>query len=86
MPAVAVWSGIMLATVGALFAGVFVVPLPEDDQPLVPSAFVARTCTRYAVPADRLEIVVEVPVPLTAWSFQSVASVGSAVPAKYRTS
>ena len=83
MPAVAVWSGIMLATVGTLLE---VVPLPEDDQPLVPSAFVARTCTRYAVLADRLEIVVEVPVPLTAWSFQSVASVGSAVPAKYRTS
>ena len=32
---------------GAAFASVE--PLPESDQPLVPSALVARTCTSYSV-------------------------------------
>ena len=49
MPAVAVTSGIGLATVGALLVGELVVPLPLNDQPLVPSSLPARTCTWYAV-------------------------------------
>ena len=32
---------------GAALASV--APLPDGDQPLVPSAFVARTCTSYSV-------------------------------------
>ena len=33
--------------IGAAFASV--VPLPDPDQPLVPSSFFARTCTSYSV-------------------------------------
>ena len=32
-------------------------PLPESDQPLVPSSFVARTCTSYPVSSASPAIV-----------------------------
>ena len=64
----------MLATVGALFGGAFVVPLPEDDQSLVPSAFFARTCTWYAVLAVNPVIVALVAVVVVSvFSVQVVA-------------
>ena len=40
---------------GAAFASVE--PLPEPDQPLVPSPFVARTCTLYSVSSASCVIV-----------------------------
>ena len=45
VPSVAVWSAIMLSTTGVRLAVVLVVPVPAADQPLSPSALVARTCT-----------------------------------------
>ena len=39
--------------VAAVLPGALVVPVPAGDQPPSPSALVARTCTRYAVPASR---------------------------------
>ena len=50
---------VSLGNAGALFE---VVPLPEADQGLSPSALVARTCTSYAVFAVRPVIVVDIPV------------------------
>ena len=46
--------------VGAAFASVE--PLPESDQPLVPSSLVARTCTSYSVPPASPVIVALNPV------------------------
>ena len=40
---------------GAAFASVE--PLPEADQPLVPSSLVARTCTSYSVSSASPAIV-----------------------------
>ena len=47
-----------------------VVPLPDADQPLAPSALTACTCTRYAVSAFRSEIVVFVRVSVCSCAIQ----------------
>ena len=42
----------------------WVMALPLSDHAPLPSAFTARTCTSYFLPAVRLESVVDVPVPV----------------------
>ena len=81
-----------VGAVGAAGTVLDVVALPEDDHGPSPPAFCARTCTRYPVFAVRPVRVAVLAVPTWSWppdspaSIQSFASVGSAVPAKYRMS
>ena len=61
----AVFSGMERVAVGTANTGALlaeVLPLPEADQGLSPSALVARTCTSYAVFMVRPVIVAVVPV------------------------
>ena len=60
-----------LVNTGATLASV--APLPVADQPLVPSALVARTCTSWVAPGVRPVIVVLVAVPSKAWTVQPVS-------------
>ena len=52
----------MLLTNVSGCAGVGVLPVPAADQPLSPSALLARTCTWYSVSAVRALIAAVVPV------------------------
>ena len=65
--------------------GAFGVPVPVADQLLVPSAFLARTCTSY-VPLARPLIVVDSVMPVCPASVHAFGVPPAATLMRYRTS